>query len=48
MDYIIAGACIAICIATIIFGLRVFKENRNLIPKKKDDDDKDNDQLYRP
>ncbi len=48
MDYIIAGACMVICIAAIIFGMRVLKENRNLIPKEKDDDDNDNDQLYRP
>ena len=48
MNFIIAGVCIAICIAAIIFGLRVFKENRKLIPRKKDDDDTDNDPLYRP
>ncbi len=47
MNYIIAGACIAICIAAIIFGFRVFKENRKLIPKKKEDED-DNDLLHRP
>ncbi|MBK7678440.1 MAG: hypothetical protein IPJ29_03375 [Chitinophagaceae bacterium] len=47
MNYIIAGACIAICIAAMVFGLRVFKENRNLIPKKKEDKEDDND-LYRP
>lgn len=48
MNYIIAGVCIAVCLAAIIFGLRVLKENRKLIPKKKDDDDDDDELLYRP
>ena len=39
MVYIIAGACIAICIVVIIFGIRVLKESRKMIPKKSDDDD---------
>ena len=47
MNYIIAGVCIALCIAVIIFGLKVLKENRKLIPKKKDRDH-DDELLHRP
>lgn len=48
MNYIIAGVCIAVCLAAIIFGLRVLKENRKFISQKKDDDDDDDELLYRP
>ena len=39
MAYIIAGACIAICIVVIIFGIRVLRESRKMIPKKPAEDD---------
>ena len=45
MEYIIAGICFAICIAVIIRGLKVLKENRKLAPKNNDEDD---EILYRP
>lgn len=38
----IAVACIIVCIAVIVFCIRIFKENRSFIPKKKaseEDDD---------
>lgn len=41
MIYIIAGISIALCIAVIIFGLNILKENRKLIPKKRDGDEDD-------
>jgi|CXWL01.1.fsa_nt_gi hypothetical protein len=41
MIYIISGISIALCIAVIIFGLRIFKENRKLAPKKSDFEDDD-------
>jgi len=43
MVYIISGFIIAICIAVIIFGLRVLKENRQIkkdLKKRQDDDEK--------
>lgn len=43
MVYIISGFIIAICIVVIIFGLRVFKENRQIkkdLKKRQDDDEK--------
>jgi len=46
MEYLIAGICVIICIAVIIWGLKVFKENRKLGPKKGEDDD-DEDELRR-
>lgn len=36
MDFIIAGVCIAICIAVIIFGLKVLRENRKILAEKKE------------
>ena len=47
MIYILAGICIAICIGVIIFGLKIYKENRKIMSQKKDFDD-DDDILYRP
>ena len=43
MIYIIAGIAVALCIAVIIFGLKVLKENRKIVAKKKDLDDDDDD-----
>lgn len=43
MVYIISGFIIVICIVVIIFGLRVFKENRQIkkdLKKRQDDDEK--------
>ena len=34
MEYLIAGISIALCIAVIIWGLKVLKEDRKLAPKK--------------
>jgi hypothetical protein len=45
MIYIIAGVSVALCIAVIIFGLRVLKENRKMIAKKKDLDEDDEDEI---
>jgi MFS superfamily sulfate permease-like transporter len=48
MNYIIAAVCFAICIAVIIFGLRVLKESREMGPKKPLDDDDDEPRNLRP
>ena len=45
MEYIIAGICFALCIAVIIWGLKVLKENRKLAPKNNEED---NEILNRP
>ena len=47
MEYIVAGIIAVICIAVIIWGLKVLKENRKLAPPKKKDDNED-DILNRP
>ncbi len=42
MEYAISGTIIAICIVIIIWGLRIYKENRELEKqhkKYKDDED---------
>ena len=39
MEYIVAGIIAVICIAVIIWGLKVLKENRKLAPPKSYDDD---------
>ena len=46
MNYVIATACIALCIVVIVFGLKVLKESKEMGPKKKlttkkDDDDEE-------
>ena len=48
MEYFIAGACLLICIAVIIWGLKVFKENRKLAPKKEDEDEEEQLRRLRP
>jgi hypothetical protein len=43
MVYIISGFIIVMCIVVIIFGLRIFKENRKFkaeLKKKADDDER--------
>ncbi|MDZ4794516.1 MAG: hypothetical protein SGI83_09585 [Bacteroidota bacterium] len=41
MVYIISAISIVICIAVIIWGLRILKESRKMVPKKKDAEDDD-------
>jgi hypothetical protein len=41
MAYIVAGIFAIFCTAVIVFGLRVFKENRKMGPKKNDRKDDD-------
>ena len=48
MEYLVAGACFILCIAVIIWGLKVFKENRKLAPKKGEEDDRREKHSRRP
>ena len=41
MAYIVAGIFAIFCAAVIVFGIRVFKENREMEPKKGDRQDED-------
>ncbi len=47
MIYILAGISMAICIGVIIFGLKIYKENRKIMSQKKNFDD-DDDIIFRP
>jgi hypothetical protein len=46
MQYIVAGICVVICIVVIVFGLKVLKESRKMVPKKPVDDE-DEEELRR-
>jgi hypothetical protein len=48
MQYIIAGACVALCIVVIVFGLKVLKESKKMAPKKPLDDEDEELRRLRP
>lgn len=41
MVNIIAAVIIVFCVVVVIYGLRVYKENRSMMPKKRIEDDED-------
>ncbi len=47
MQYIIAGVCVALCIAVIVFCLKVLKESRTMAPKKPPVEDEEEEELRR-
>jgi hypothetical protein len=47
MQYLVAGIFVILCIIIIIFGLKVLKESKNMIPKKPKEGEDQDDEIRR-
>jgi len=45
MQYVVAGICLIICVGVIVFGLKVLKESKKMVSKKRIESDTDDDEL---